>query len=172
MSANAIDFLHPRRVPVLGLTLLVLGACALVAAIGIDGRWRSERLAREAAERARAEAARSEREAAVRPVVPTAGELRLRQIAPRLRQPWLPTLRLIEKVTEPPVYLLALSVNPSTGEVDLEGEVPGFAQALEYMRSLDEEGVLGPARMRAHGTATDPSGRAVTRFSIVTRWVR
>lgn len=169
MNAS-IDFLHPRRAPALGWVMLVAGAIALTVAGVLEVRLRSERDSFEQARQRRAEALRLEREAARRPVVPTADERRLAQVAPLLRQPWLPTLRLVEKSTEPPVYLLSLSVNPSTGDIELEGEAPGFAEALDYMRSLDEDGLLGPARMRSHGSATDPTGRQVTRFNIVTRW--
>lgn len=172
MTSAAIDFLHPQRTPRLGGGLLALGALALSLALWADRHWSEQRQAFEAAQRQHAEAARRESEAARRLAPPTPQELRRRQIAPQLRQPWLPTLRLIENVTEPPVFLLSLSVDPGTGQVRLDGEAPGFAEALAYTRALDDEAVMGPARLVSHDTVADTvSGRQVVRFGIATRWI-
>jgi hypothetical protein len=172
MTSATIDFLHPRRTPWLGGCLLALGAVALAFVLWADRQWNAERADHERARREREAVVQRAREAALRPVPPTAQELRLQQIAPQLRQPWLPVLHLIENVTEPPVYLLSLSVDPATGTVRLDGEAPGFAEALAYTHALDDEGLMGPARLRSHDTATDPTtGRPVVRFSIATRWI-
>ena len=172
MTGLAVDFLRPRRVPWSGWGLLLLGAISLGAALWFEGQWSQERLAFESARAQGEEAAQRAREAALRPVVSSAEELRQRHVAPLLRQPWLPTLRLIENVTEPPVFLLAMSVDPTSGTVRLDGEAPGFAQALAYSQALDDAALLGPAQLRSHDTVADPgSGRQVVHFSIVTRWI-
>lgn len=169
MSAIRIDFLHPRRVPWLGLGLLLLGGVALAAALWVDHTWAKELAAREDAERARLEAVEQARREALRPAALSPDQLRLQRIAPALRQPWLPTLLLIENATEPPVYLLALSVDPASGVVQLEGEAPDFSRVLAYVKSLDEEGLLGPAQLRSHEQGADPT-RPTVRFKVATRW--
>jgi len=169
MSAVRIDFLHPRRVLWLGIGLLLLGAASLAAALSVDQAWAKERAAREDAERARQEAADRARRDALQPAVLTPDQRRLQHVAPVLRQPWLPTLRLIENATEPPVYLLALSVDPASGVVQLEAEAPDFSGALAYVKSLDEDGLLGPAQIRSHEQGGDPS-RPTVRFKVATRW--
>lgn len=171
MTAMTIDFLHPQRTPWLGWCLLVLGAGALIVAIWTEHQWSGQRAQHEAVQREREDAVRQARDAALRPVAPTMQERRFRQVAPQLRQPWLPTLRLIENVTEPPVYLLAMTVNPVTGELRLDGEAPGFAEALAYGRALDDEALMGPARLASHDTVANATGQQVVRFSIATRWI-
>jgi hypothetical protein len=169
MSAARIDFLHPRRLPWLGVGLLLLGGAAMATALWVDQTWAKERAVREDAERARLEAVDRARREALRPAVLTPDQLRLQRIAPVLRQPWLPTLRLIENATEAPVYLLALSVDPASGVVQLEAEAPDFSSALAYVKSLDEDGLLGPAQLRSHEQGTDPN-RPTVRFKVATRW--
>lgn len=119
---------------------------------------------------ARASEAEQLRREALRPVPVSPDQRRLQHIAPQLRQPWLPVLRVVEGATRPPVYLLALAIDPASGNVRVEGEAPSFDKALEYAKALDEDGVLGPAELRSHEQMSEPSGRAAVRFSIVTRW--
>ncbi|MGM9491331.1 hypothetical protein [Ideonella sp. YS5] len=170
MSAPTIDFLGRQRTAWLGWILLGAGLAALAASLWLGQRWTGQRAQRDAEVRSRQEAAEQAQRAALRPVALSPDERRLQHIAPRLRQPWLPALRLIENVTEPPVYLLALSVDPASGGLRIDGEAPTFEDALSYVRSLDEPGLLGPAALRSHEQATDPAGRSVVRFSILTRW--
>src|SRR5262249_46166930 len=151
------------------LGLLLLGGTAMAAALWVDQSWAKERVAREDVERARLEAVDRARREALRPVVLTPDQLRLQRIAPVLRQPWLPTLRLIENAAEPPVYLLALSIDPASGVVQLEAGAPDFGSALAYVKSLDEDGLVGPAQLRSHEPGADPN-RPTVRFKVATRW--
>jgi hypothetical protein len=130
MSIATIDFLHPRHTPWLGWCLLAAGTISLLAALWFDGQWTRQRAERDAAIRAHDEAADQERRAALKPVLPTPDQRRLQHIAPQLRQPWLPVLRLIENVTEAPVFLLGLAIDPATGVVRLDGEAGSFDQAV------------------------------------------
>jgi hypothetical protein len=165
-----VDFLHPRRTPRLGWVLLVAGGAALFAALWVDQRWSAERATREAAARVREQAVWQQRAEALRPVPPSPDERRLQSITPVLRQPWLPVLRVIENATEPPVFLLGVSIDPGNGNVRLEAEGPDFDQALAYAQRLDEEGLIGRAQLRSHEQVVDSTGRATVRFAIVTRW--
>jgi hypothetical protein len=171
MSEPTIDFLHPRRSAWLGWTLLAVGVVTLAISLGLQHRWTAQRAAQAAADAARREAAERAQREASKPVPLTADERRFQHIAPQLRQPWLPTLRLIENVTEPPVYLLSLSVDPAAGSLRLEGEAPTFDQVLAYVQMLDAPGLLGPAELSSHELVTDPTGRTAVRFSIATRWI-
>jgi len=169
MSAVRIDFLHPRRVSPVGVVLLALGVVALFLSLWMDRVWTAKRAEREEATHAQWDAAQRRRQEAERPVPLTPDQQRMRRIAPVLRQPWLPTLRLIESVTTPPVYLLSLSIDPATGAIQIEAEAPDFQSALAYVQSLDEEGLLGPAQLRSHETGNDPA-RPTVRFKVVTQW--
>lgn len=170
MSAPTIDFLNPPGARWLGWAMLVAGAGMLASAVWCHHRWSLQRANRDAVVLAQKYASDRAQRDASRPVLPSAEQRRFMRIAPQLRQPWLPTLRLIENVSEPPVFLLALSVDPATGSIRIDGEAPTFDQALSYMQALDEPGLLGPAELRSHEQAVDPTGRPTVRFSIVTRW--
>lgn len=170
MSVVRIDFLHSRRTAWTGVGLLLLGAGSLAAALWIDRSWAAERAARQEFERARLETASKARRAALLPLPITLEQRRMQRIAPVLRQPWLPTLRLIENATEPPIYLLGLSIEPNTGTVQMEGEAPDFKSALLYVQAIDEEGLLGPAQIRSHEQVNE-AGRSAVRFKIATRWI-
>lgn len=171
MSAATIDFLRPRRTPLLGWCILALGASALVAAMWTDRHWASGRAEHDAALRLRDEVQQRAQRAALQPVSLTPDQRRLQRIAPLLRQPWLPALRLVENVTDAPLFLLTLAIDPATGAVRLDGEAPSFDQALAYAQALDDEGLMGPAQLRSHEFVNEPAmGRSSVRFSIVTRW--
>lgn len=169
MSA-AIDFLRPRRVPWIGLGLLVLGVAALAISLGLSQRWAAQRADHEAAARLREEAALQALRAASKPPELSADQRRVQRVAPQLRQPWLPALRLIENATQAPVFLLGLAIDPASGVIRLDGEAPTFEQVVAYMSQLDEPGLMGPAELRSHEQALDPTGRSAVRFTIVTRW--
>lgn len=173
MSAIRVDFAHPRRAPALGWALLVLGAAVLSGALWLDRAWTLEQSAAADAQRAREEAARQEREQANRPVPPSADEVRLHAVAPLLRQPWLPVLRVVESVAEPPVYLLGLAIDPASGQIRIEGEAPSFAEALAFAQALRNDEVLAPAQLRSHEAFTDPNtGRQATRFAVTSQWIQ
>lgn len=171
MSAASIDFLRPQRVHWFGWCLLALGVSALLAALWADRQWTRERSEHEARLRLREEAAQQLQRAALQPIVLTPDQRRLQRIAPQLRQPWLPVLRLVESATEAPVFLLSLAIDPAIGVVRLDGEAPGFDQALAYSQALDSEGLMGPAQIRSHELVNEPgTGRSTARFSLVTQW--
>lgn len=170
MSTSAIDFLAPRATHWLGGCLLVLGAVAVGTALHFDRQWARERAQHEAAAGARAGEVEQRRRDAARPIPPSPEQRRLQHIAPQLRQPWLPVLRAIEGTTRPPVHLLALAIDPVSGAVRMDGEAPSFEKALEYAKTLDQEGLLGPADLRSHEQVTDANGHAAVRFMVVTRW--
>lgn len=170
MSAATIDFLRPPRAPGIGWLLLALGAAALATELWLDHRWAQQHAAYEATVREREERALEAQRAAQRPVPLTPDQRRLQRVAPQLRQPWLPTLRLIESVTEPPVYLLGLSIDPATGTAKLDAEALSFDYALSYLQLLNEDGLLGPAQLRSHEQSGDPAGQPSVRFTVVTQW--
>jgi len=170
VSSTSIDFLHSRRANWLGWMMFVIGAITLALSAGLHRHWSTQRSHRNAVILAQQQVAGNAQRAALRPVPPSPEQRRFQHIAPQLRQPWLPTLRLIENVTEPPVFLLALSVDPAAGSLRIEGETSTFDQVLSYLQTLDEPGLLGPAELRSHEQTLDPSGHTVVRFSIVTKW--
>jgi hypothetical protein len=168
VSAPTIDFQHAGRTPGLGWVILAIGAMGLSTALWIDHTWSQERAAQAAALQAQAEA-RRQRAAQVLQRTPNsaADERRLQFAARQLAQPWLPALRLIENATEPPVFVLGLSMDPAAGSLRLDGEAPSLQQALGYAKALQEKNLLGPAELRSHETSTDPAGHAVVRFTLL-----
>lgn len=172
MSAASIDFLRDKpAASKLGWGLFGLGVAALCAALWLEQRWAAQRAEHEARLQAREEAARqAARRTTPRRTPPSPEQRRLQRIAPQLRQPWLPTLRVIENATEAPIYLSSLSIDPAAGLLQLEGQAPSFDHALAYSQTLDEEGLLGPAELRSHEQLADAGGPPAVRFLVVTRW--
>ena len=143
---------------------------ALATAFCIDQQWAAERAERQAAKQAREEAAWQAQRAALKPAPPSAEDLRLRGVVPRLREPWLPSLRLIENATQPPVFLLGLSIDPAHGTLRIDGEAATFDQVVAYVSQLNEPGLMGPAELRSHEQVTGAAGRSTVRFTVQTRW--
>lgn len=171
MSGPRIDFLHPGRPPAWGWAMLIAGAISLATALWQAHTWSQADAMRAEALRAEAEARRQQAaQASRRTPGAMADERRQQFLARQLAQPWLPTLRLIENATEPPVFVLGLSMDPSAGTLRLDGEAPDLQRALDYGSALHEKNLLGPAELRSHETATDPTGRPVVRFTFVAPW--
>ena len=170
MSAATIDFLRRRQASWPGALLLALGTAALAASLWLDHQWVLQRAAHEAGVREQAATLLEAQRAASRPVPLTPDQKRLQRIAPQLRQPWLPTLRLIESVTESQVYLLGLTIDPASGAVKLDAEAPSFDHALSYLQLLNEDGLLGPAQLRSHEQLGDSARPTGVRFTVVTQW--
>jgi hypothetical protein len=172
MSNAPIDFLRPRRVPALGWLLFAAGSIALVAAAWLHQRWNAQRAEQEASLLARQTAQEHALEAARRPRVPSIDERRLQRMAPQLEQPWLPALRAIEGATESPVFLLAMTIDPSSGRIQLDGEAPSFDHALAYIQRLSDDGALAGVHLTSHEAAMDASGRATVRLTVLAQWAR
>lgn len=170
MSRAAVDFLHPRRPSVLGWAVLLLGVASIFAAWHLRQSWSSERAELQTQLAAQQAAHQKLKLEAQRAAVPTASSRRLQRIQPLLRQPWLPTLRAIERVSDPPIYLYALAIEPVSGAVSVEGESPTFSDVLGYAAAIDLGGAAGPPEIRSHEQQTDPMGRSFVRFRLVGRW--
>ncbi|MBB2486998.1 hypothetical protein H5407_17350 [Mitsuaria sp. WAJ17] len=165
-----IDFVQRNSAPWAARLLLIAGGLSLAGALWLQHRWDAVRASQEERLLAQAQAAEASRKAVQAAQRPTPDQLRMRNVAPLLRQPWLPILRVIEHATEPPVYLLSLFIDPAAGTVRVEGEAGSFDQVLAYARTLDDDSVLGPARLGSHESITDAAGRTLVRFSITTPW--
>lgn len=170
MSRSTIDFLRSPGTPTLGSVLLVAGALCCAVAIWLSNKWSTERLLALRAEQAAAEAKREQLRPKPR-TAPTIDQTRQAYAQLELRRPWLPALRAVESATVAPIFLLALTIDPATGLVKLEGEAPSLDHALAYGLMLDEGGALQSAVVNSHDLVTDPgSGRTVVRFAASTRW--
>lgn len=169
--SQPIDFNRRVAPRIAGWSLLVAGVIGLCAAALAWGVVRQEAQRIDAEAQRQAERLRQAALAAERPREVTVEELRLRLVAPLLRQPWLPTMQAIEAVTAPPVYLLGLSIDPTSGEVRIDGEAPDFAAALAYAEALSQVDRFEQVRLRSH----EPSGNLAlgapsVRFSLGARW--
>lgn len=165
-----IDFLRPRRPPLVGWFILCIGLTLLAGAIRINLHWSDERKSHEAAVRIADESVKQARLAALKPVPPTVEQMRLNRIAPLLRQPWLPVLRLVEASTKAPVYLVAMSIDPTRGAIKLEGEAPSLSDALVYVQHLNSPGEIQSTQLRSHEQFNDQAGKPLTRFTVEARW--
>ncbi len=173
MNARTIDFLRPRRTPLLGWLLLVAGSLAVGIAVRQEQHFDAAQALRDDAE-ARFEhdetIARERSEAAAKP---TPESRRLDAAELEVRRPWLATLEAVEAATSAPVYVLDFTVQPSKGLVHLEGESPDFDQAVAYVERLRSEGALSHASLASHESVTDAAtARQLVRFSVNAIWGR
>lgn len=173
MTLRGLNFQRSDDTPARGWVLLVAGSVALAGSLAWQAAESADRAKRSAALRQAHEAAR-QAQAASRAAKPelTAAQAAWASILPALRQPWLPALRAIEAATEPPVHLLSLSIDPTSGLVRIDGEAPDFETAVRYAGVLASPEALQPAQLRSHEAATDPNtGRAFVRFSAQSKWI-
>lgn len=167
-----VDFRHRHRQPRSGWALLAAGVAALASTLIVTSGWSARRAEVQRLNQLREESAQQARLAASKPVPPSPAQVRLSQVAAELRQPWLPMLKVIESASEPPVFVLSMAVTPGSGQVRLEAEAPTFGDALGYVRSLSEEGVLGGVQLRSHEAAVDPlTTQPIVRFGVSAQWI-
>ena len=170
MNIRAVDFLRPPSSPPLGWWFLGAGVVTLGLALWCDGHWAAERAELEQLGRLRAEAQRA-RQQPPPPAIPSVTERRWQQAQAELRRPLMPALRAVESAPADPIYLLSLSVEPSSGLLKLDAEAPDFERTLAYARTLDQGGALQRTALVSHEQIVDPgSGRNVVRFSLTTHW--
>lgn len=169
MTTAAVDFLRSPAPPRLGWVLLMAGVATLVAAFAFDARYAAAQAGAERAAQAQLDLDR-QRLRPARPVVPSAGEIHLRQAEAESHAPWLRTLRVVEATTRDPVYLRSLVIEPAAGVIKLEAEAPTFAEALSYAKALDDESSFRPALLSSHEQIVDATGKSAVRFSVVGRW--
>lgn len=170
MSVRAVDFLRPTAAPRVGWWLLAAGLAGLGVVNWCDQRWAAERQSAEQAQQQRAEALRVAQRP-VAPPLPSATERRLQQARVELRRPWMAALRAIESAAVDPVYLTALSFEPSTGAIKLEAQAPSFEHALAFTQVLADGSTLTTATLASHEQVADPtSARPAVRFTVLARW--
>ncbi|MEO8154061.1 MAG: hypothetical protein ABI605_13405 [Rhizobacter sp.] len=171
MSLRTVNFLRPSTAPWVGWWLLAAGLVSLGAAYGCDRYWTAERGAAEQVLHQKAEALRAAQRP-VAPPLPSATERRLQQAGLELRRPWMAALRSVESATVDPVYLLALSFEPSTGAIKLEAQAPSFEHALAFTQVLADGTSLAAATMASHEQVIDPvTSQPSVRFTVLTGWV-
>ncbi len=174
--------------PVAAWWLLAAGAVLLAGSLTLARHWRAERQEASLQEQALLEA----RQALMKPVTassPTATQRRWIQARPELNKPWKAALGAIESATREPIYLLSMSIDPTTGIIRLEGEAPGFDEALAYVQALGAESALSSATLESHTeisgaagsgpaaalptqfpAAAPPASRPPVRFSALAHW--
>ena len=188
MRLADVDFLRQPGQPIAAWWVLAAGTLCLAASIALSHHWRMERDAASSRERAalNAHQARLQPVAAVQP---TPAQRRWNQARPELAKPWLAALSAIESATHAPVYLLSMNIDPATGLIRLEGEAPGFDQAVAYVQALGAEPALSSATLESHSEVSSagisaaaaalsppttlgalPSDKPVVRFSALTHW--
>jgi hypothetical protein len=166
----ALDFHRAPGQPFIGWLLLLLGFAAVVGASALHRHRESIRAQEDINIETRAAAQRQEREAALRPRVIPLEETRLRHVQPELDRPWLPLLRSIESSTEAPVFLLGLSMDPSSGKLQIDAEAPSFDEAMDYVRRLADVDLLKSVQIVSHDNVLDPWGRPAVKFTVAARW--
>lgn len=174
MKLAAVDFLHTRTGRRVGWILLAMGTTGFAAAIWYQRSQATERDEALRAQQART-AALQAKPKPVRSLEPSASQRRFQQAQAELQRPWMASLRAIEAATVAPVYLLSLTIEPTTGLVKLEAESPTFRQALAYVELLDQSGALQRATLLSHAQSAaaslppvDYSG--IVRFTVATHW--
>ena len=165
-----VDFLREEAPPRRGWALLVLGAVASVAMVSLD--WRYQSAWTEFQRRAQARLEQERVRGLPAPArTPTVAEVRLRRAEADSQAPWLATLRAVEALTQEPVYLRSMTIEPAAGTIKLEAEAPSFAEALAYSEALAEVSILQPALLTSHEQVPDvASGKSSIRFHVVAKW--
>ena len=169
MSLTRLDFLRTDPVSPSGATLLLLGSLALLFGLYMAHEWEAQALADLILQRRLAAAHQAQAQPQSKPVL-TLSQQRWQLAQPELRRPWLSTLQTIEAASQPPNYLLSLTLDAGNGEIKLEAESPSLADALAYVQMLDNE-TLGPALLSTHAPSTDAANPLATGPGHNTPWV-
>jgi len=188
MSLSDVDFLRRPAQPLAGWWILATGVILLAGSLTFANRWRTERQAADVQE----QAILMSRQTRLKPAAPptqSVAQRRWSQARSELSKPWTAVLNSVESATHEPIYLLSLNIEPATGIIHVEGEAPGFDQALDYVQALGAEPSLTSATLVSHaeiepGTTPDgapafptqfsadapPRDRPIVRFSALTHW--
>ncbi len=170
MRRAALDFTARPRPPTLGVVLFAVGCLAIGAAWWLSQRWAGEEAEVERAAQ-RLAAAREAAKPTPAPVLPAPAQRRYQLAQAELQRPWLPTLRAIETATRDPVFLLGLTVEPTTGAIRLEAEATTIEQATAYVQRLTDTQAMSGVILASHETAPSPgTAQNVVRFSVSARW--
>lgn len=169
MRLSNVDFLRRPASPLAGWLLLAIGLLAVAGSLRFAQDWRQRRGDVASQEIALA-AARRVPDRPAPPLPPTQAQRRREQARVELDRPWKAALGAIETSTQEPVYLLAMVVDPETGSIRLEGEAPGFDQALAYVQALAAQPALSSATLQSH--ADTGAGSTRIHFSAQAYWRR
>jgi Fimbrial assembly protein (PilN) len=170
MKPSTIDFERGARSHLAGRIVLAVGLAA-AAWVGWQHHARAEASAeRTAAVAARAAARQRAAEAARKPAVPTLEERQQHGARALLNQPWLPVLRAIEGATLEPLYVLSLSLDGSTGRLQIEGIAPGFKEAVSYVDNLAADPLIEAPRLLSHEAVPTTTGGMDVRFHLSAGW--
>ena len=169
MTSSPVNFLRGYSQPGLGWIAMALGVSLLAAAVSLALRWSNEGSDYRTAYQA--SIAKQDRLRVPPPrLQPTMAELRWRQSIAETGRPWLSVLRAIESATKEPIYLLSLSVDPTSGGVLLSGEAPDFDRALDYVKSLEADPAMRSAMLVSHEQISGVDGQSVVRFTSIGKW--
>ena len=174
MRAMRIDFLRERRpAPWQGWVLLLIGMALLLL---VAGRYQEAR-ARQDATLARASALaqskadlQRQRQAQLAPARAYLDDKRWQRAAAELARPWEQTLQALEDSARPPVFLLAVRADPTSGRLQLDAEAPRLDDALNYVTSLQGGRAVSMPQLASHETIQDAQGQTAVRFVVRAHW--
>lgn len=174
MSRWRIDFVQTRHVPAMSWVLLFAGAVALAAA-GVWYVHALEALHARQAERALIEAdnaatLEAQRQPAVKPPEASlAQDPRWQRATVELNWPWLDTLSIIEQLTRPPVYVLAIKPDKQSGSIRVDAEANSYDDMVDYVRTLQAVDAFTQVQPLRHEQRRDASGPAIVKFALQLR---
>lgn len=175
MRAMRVDFVKSKGQPVLGWLVLVFGMALLGFMANRYVHMHQRQVLRE---QTRQEHARKlanlerERLAQTPAAQPNyAQDKRWRKASSELTLPWIDTLRAIEHATKPPVFLLTLKSDPTSGRLQMDAEASDFEEVLGYVSALQDESALVDTQLIAHEDTNDAQGHPLVRFSVQSKWV-
>lgn len=157
-----LDVLAARRVPRLGLAVLMVG-------VGLIGErlWHFNE-ARGGAHDARSQRQSLDRQLARAPVATVTHGARpwIAVVNHDLGQPWASLLHRLEAARGASITLVSVNADAQSGRVTIVGQAGDFAAIAAYVRKLADAG-LREALVTSH--QTEPGVTAV-RFSVTGRW--
>lgn len=170
-----VNFLPSRTQTPLGV-LMLLSALVTLSACGLqyihvqqahllaEARHasrmaQSERIKEEAEQRAKQHAA------------PLLADGRWIKASAELRRPWMSTLGVMEQLAHPPIYILALRPDATSGRIHIEAESPRVEDMIAFLSEVQKNALLQHAQLVSHETLTSTAGPTGTiKFVLQAPW--
>lgn len=87
-----------------------------------------------------------------------------------LMRPWMPVLAASETAAAPPIYLLALNMDPEKRSIQLDGLAPDFNAVITAVKNLQGQKVLLNPQVVSRESVDMASDGPAIRFAVRAQW--